>query len=743
MNLANPLALAWLAIALPVVILYVLKIRMRRVPISSIMLWNEIFDEKSPRSIWQRLRHLLSLLFQLAFLAFLALALADPFWSWQARDARRIALIIDASASMNAIDRAAFASAAASQPASRPAGAAPADAPRFVSDRPRLDEARRLARQVIDALRDRDTLAIIAAGSQPRVVCGLTGHHRTLTDALDAIRGTDGPTRVPEAVELAQRLLADEKNRSIVIVSDGGFASAADLAHGVVAPPKSRAAPAPAIITASAPASAPVALRPAADPPKVEFVRVGGRTANIGITRFQVRRSLGDPLGYEILIDVANQSDAAAECRLEIELEGEILDVFPLKLDPGQVWSQVVRKAAGDGGRLVARLAPPRARDAAGVDRKADYADALATDNRAFAVLPRRRPQNVILVTKGNLFLRGVFAANPLVNLTVTDEAPAAVGPDDVVIFHKHAPAVLPAGNVMIVDPEGATDLFTVGDPLASPLVAKQDGASPLMAHVRLDNVIMPRARKLGPVTGAASQGSIGISPVSGGVAAVNGNEARRPEADARRNAPGAAARTHVLAEAINGEPVYFATESPGRRVLVLTADIEQGDLPLRTAFPILITNALAWFADAKGELNEAVNSGTVGEIDLPKPLREVAALELVSPAGIARPLLKRDERVIVGPLDEVGFWTIRPAAAAVATSAGAPASRPVVEPLLIACNLNDRRESDLRVAPELPASDSAFRAALGGQPLWFYLAALACLLSAIEWGLYQRRKVG
>lgn len=723
MSLASPLALAWLAVAVPIVILYVLKIRLRRVPISSIMLWNEIFDEKTPRSIWQRLRHLISLLLQIAFLIFLVLALTDPFWSWQARDARRIALIIDTSASMNAVDRAEFASAASSQPASAATSRAAGDGTSFASDRPRLDEARRLARRAIDALRDRDTLAIIAAGSQPRVVCGLTGHHRTLTDALDSIAATDGPTRVAEAAELAQRVLADEKNRSIVIVSDGGFVSAGDLARGILSPPKTRAAP-PAIITANGPASAPSTGDAAAesDALKVEFVRVGGWTANVGITRFQVRRSLGDPLGYEILADVTNQSDAPAECRFEIELEDEILDVFPLKLEPGQTWSRVIRKASGDGGRLVAKLAPARGRDAAAGARTAEYVDALASDNQAYAVLPKRRSQNVILVTAGNLFLRGVFEANPLVNLTVTREAPMVVGPEDLVIYHKRGPEAVPAGNTIVIDPEASTDLFDVGDPLASPLVAKQDGESPLMAHVRLDNVIMPRARKLTPV-GLAAKGVRGATTAP---------------------ANGAPVKSRVLAEAINGEPVYFLSEGPGRRLLVLSADIEQGDLPLRTAFPILITNALAWFADAKGELNESLSTGAVGEIELPAGLREAAGLELVSPSGVARPVLRREDRVIVGPLDEVGFWTVRPSAGAGSTPASLPATtRPGVEPLLIACNLNDRDESNLRVSAELPTSESALRAAFGGQPLWFYLVALACLLSAVEWGLYQRRKVG
>ena len=104
MNLANPLALAWAGLLIPVVVFYILKIRLRRVPVSTVIFWRQIFEEKKPRSLWQRLRHLLSLLVQLALLLLLIFALAQPFFAWEANEARRIVLVIDNSASINATD---------------------------------------------------------------------------------------------------------------------------------------------------------------------------------------------------------------------------------------------------------------------------------------------------------------------------------------------------------------------------------------------------------------------------------------------------------------------------------------------------------------------------------------------------------------------------------------------------------------------------------------------------------------
>src|SRR5437763_6833888 len=164
MSLANPTALLWALLAVPVVVFYVLKIRLKRVPVSTVIFWRQLFDEKRPRSLWQRLRHLVSLLVQLALLGLMVAALAEPFFSWEALSARRVVLVLDDSASMNATD------------------VAPS----------RLARAKEEARRVVDGLRFRDEMAIVTAGTQPRVVCGLTGHRKTLRAALDGVAPGEG-----------------------------------------------------------------------------------------------------------------------------------------------------------------------------------------------------------------------------------------------------------------------------------------------------------------------------------------------------------------------------------------------------------------------------------------------------------------------------------------------------------------------------------------------------------------------
>jgi hypothetical protein len=619
MNLANPTALFWAALAVPIVIFYILKIRLRRVPVSTVLFWRQIFEEKKPRSLWQRLRHLLSLLVQLAFLFLLVGALAQPFFAWEVEAARRVVLVFDNSASMNATD------------------VAPT----------RLAKARELGRDVIRGLRDRDEMAIVAAGTQPQVVCGLTGHQGTLRERLDAIPATDGPTRVAEAVELARRLIADEKAEQkhlrVIVLTDG---CAKDIEQ-------------------------------VAATENVQVVSVGKRTGNVGITAFQVRRSLIDPIGYEILIEVVNQSDEAVECRLEVLLNEDVIDVVPLKLAANEKWSQVIEKTSADGGRLVARI---------------DRPDTLAADNQAVALLPRREFQNVTLVSEtANLFLEKVLEANPLVKLTISrNPLQGLPAPGTVMVYHRLVPKRLPPGPAFVVEPTGDCDLWRVGDKLQNPLVAQQDKDSPLMAHLRLDNVLMPEARKLT------------FTPAAG--------------------------KPQILAAALTGEPLLAAIERPEGKVLVLTVNLERGDLPLRTAFPILATNALAWFAGGRGELREALATGAVTEVTLPD--NPADSFVLRAPDGQTRPLPPGVKRTTIGPLDQCGVWSV-----VLQTPGAVPAAE-------IACNLANRAESDLRPPESLSSSgdEPSAAAAFAGRPVWFFLLAVAWLLVVAEWYLYQRR---
>src|SRR5262249_2794196 len=123
--------------------------------------------------------------------------------------------------------------------------------------------------------------------------------------------------------------------------------------------------------------------------------------------------------------------------------------------------------------------------------------NALTVDDTAWAILAAREPQPVLLVTEGNLFLQKVFEANPLVQCTVSKEIPKEWPRDTVVVLHRQVPAELPSGNVLFVEPAGNCNAWDIGATMENPIITQQQADSPLMAHVRLDNMLMPAAKRL------------------------------------------------------------------------------------------------------------------------------------------------------------------------------------------------------------------------------------------------------
>ena len=186
------------------------------------------------------------------------------------------------------------------------------------------------------------------------------------------------------------------------------------------------------------------------------------------------------------------------------------------------------------------------------------------------------------------------------------------------------------------------------------------------MAHVRLDNVLMPEARKL-TLKGPAQ----------------------------------------VLAESAAGDPLYAVLDRPAARgrSLVLTVDLDKSDLPLQTAFPIMMTNLLGWFARQQGRAarGAARRGGRRGRAaGRERPDGRPGAPRPRRPRASRSPCPTASRRSTVGPLDRCGVWSVVRPIRRRRTARRPPDARETSS-LELACNLADRRESDLRPAEGLP----------------------------------------
>lgn len=294
MTFANPPALLWGLLAVPVVILYLRRIRLRREAVSTGMFWELVFAEQRARSAWQQWRHPASLAVQLIVLTLMVTALADP----RIPGPRQIVLILDNSASMDAADV-------------KPT---------------RLAEARQAAARLICGLRPCDQMAILSAGGAVGVCSSPTSDQTALRAALHKVDvpAGRGSTQVGAAVELARSMLAAAPRREIKVITDGCFNGVAQLAGAE----------------------------------DVELMRVGKRTGNLAITRLQVRRTLPDPPRCQILAEVSSYSDKPVACRLELAAGGKPLRTVKISLSANGRWQQVLEETIAQPGRLTARLDP-------------------------------------------------------------------------------------------------------------------------------------------------------------------------------------------------------------------------------------------------------------------------------------------------------------------------------------------------------------------------------------------------
>src|SRR5574337_757460 len=246
MYFLSPLALLFGLLAVPILILYMLKLRRREVEVSSIMLWQMLLRDREANAPWQRLKRNLLLLLQLLLLAALVIALARPFLCVPTIATGTVVVLLDASASMNATD----------------------------VEPNRVEAAKAIARQLIDGLSTDGKMSLLLVGHQPEVLASTTSDKGTLKAALGKALVSEGPADWEAAFALASGTVraASIEHSTVVIISDGGL---------------------------------PQNLPPL--PGEVRYVPVGVSADNLAIEALALRPA---PAGPELFAKVANYGDA-------------------------------------------------------------------------------------------------------------------------------------------------------------------------------------------------------------------------------------------------------------------------------------------------------------------------------------------------------------------------------------------------------------------------------------------------
>jgi VWA domain-containing protein/aerotolerance regulator-like protein len=531
---SQPSALLLLGLALPLVLLYALRGNPRRRATSAAFLWRGLEQRLTAHRRWQRPPASLALLLELLALAAGSLVLAGP--SCGGRPVRQQVFVLDASASMQATD----------------------DSPsRF--EAARVEIGRRLA-----ALADGDRAALIRMGERAEVLAsgGRAEVERALARARAGSARPDLREALARAGELIQRPTGE--GSSIVVFSDGT----------VNVPPELTALTVP-----------------------VQFVRVGSRGSNQGVSALATRRSPGEGGRLGGFARVTNYAEQAIRLPVRIEADGSLLETRLVDL-PARGRSELPFDLPNEARVVSVTLAGH---------------DDLALDDRAEVVVGDNAHRTAQVVSRTPAPWEQAFGALP--NVTTTVQAPSAYQDSgaDLVVLDGYLPDPLPGGQLLIVNPPAGNR--TIG------VLGETAGTSPSSFDVH-----HPLLRSLDP-------GGLHLSQAE------------------RLAAPGWAS---TIVDSPAG-PLLLAGELAGRRIVVFGFNPFASQLEKMVTFPILVANAVDYLAPA------GLDPFVAPEQRVTLPVRpDAREVVLLRPDGTRSTLPVRAGAVSIDATDLVGRYLVR-----------------------------------------------------------------------------------
>lgn len=330
MNLLAPGALALAVVAVPLVAMYVLKMRRPPRVVPSTFLWQPILHDMQANAPWQRLRPNLLLLLQLLALAALVLALARPYVLRAALAQGDVVAVLDASALMGATD---------------------VSPSRFAAAKARIGA-------LIDDLSPNDEMSIVLMARHPRILIAQSADHAALHAALDRAAITVEQPDPAAALNVAAALARGGRHSSVFVYTAAGD---------------------PAVTGQRLPAG-------------LHVISLGGNLRDLGLISFAATRAVDGTVVTLARVMNLGQRYASSDLQLDVATGTPAhltwhnqVDLHPIALAPGR--SAVVTRA-GLPGNIVAVRAHLTAADGLAADDQAWAAVPMPAPRRVLLVTP-------------------------------------------------------------------------------------------------------------------------------------------------------------------------------------------------------------------------------------------------------------------------------------------------------------------------------------------------------------------
>lgn len=478
-------------LALILALLYLIRVRRRAVTVPYLGIWTDIIALASSRRWHERLKRFVSYMLWLLILSLIALALMDPRQEVDEASMRHVAIIVDTTASMAAVDEGSTCGR-------------------------RLDCAIQKAEEIIGHMKTSDRAVIIAAGARVESLSGpLRQDKDALLWALKELKTQPSDTSLQKALDLAVSMTKGRAGAEIIVLSDGQFE-----------PGRLKIDDLP-LTTAFE---------------QQNFAKVSG---NLSIDAFNVRRYLSNRLAFELFVKVTNHYDLPVTAKLEILSLDDGQSVLKADSTFQVIAEKTLTLASGDeeiriydklnllSGQIVARIT---------ITDPAELYDPMPDDDIAYAVIPDFAKPQIACVTPGNLFLEAALLLNENYQtqfFKISD--PSLLNPEGKIdlakLTAKHDIVILDNSyyNMVAVDSSAWTGrLFLINpdkdsSPFASktiqnPIIERSNSKHPISKWLSLKNINIAKANVF---SGVASQEMV-LRAIEGPVIATRKKEQQR-----------------------------------------------------------------------------------------------------------------------------------------------------------------------------------------------------------------------
>jgi hypothetical protein len=439
LELLNKPGLWLLAGLVPLVVLYILKIKRERMRVPSTWLWAAARRDLLSKQPFKRLIAELPLILQILALVALAIALSRPSTRGGRISGDHVAIVVDTSASMGTIVN------------------------QGGKSTTRLELARASAIDIVNGLPPGADAMIVEGARDAKLLSPLERDPKRLKVALGQLGVREVEGDLSAAVALAaDRLRSLGGVRKIVVLTDGALAHEAPLSAAGI---------------------------------PTQVLTVGGPEENAAIVRIDVRSGVDPATKREqaqtfvlaqnfgtkprdafVTLTIAGRTEPAASRRVLIP-PGEKVPVV-LTFEP---------KAQDQGEGLVVQLSP---------------GDALPSDDVAYGRVPKGQKMPVTIASRAPYaWLTRALEADPNVSiqrLTVDQLGTVNVEPDALVVVEGACPESVPGLDVVVAaPPEGQCFGIDVGPRVEQPQLTSWESGDARLRFLTLDGVHVAHATEL------------------------------------------------------------------------------------------------------------------------------------------------------------------------------------------------------------------------------------------------------